>query len=99
MIKAFCDWCGAEVRTRALKANEPHAPAINQDVVLPGLEIQGKVKVEVKVTAGDGQHICSRCSARAVAMVSNHLEGPIWPPEVVGETESDSGSEEDTDGD
>ena len=79
MIKAFCDWCGAEVRSRAIKANEPHAPAIDQDVVLPGLEIQGKVKVEVKVTAGEGQHICARCSARAVAMISNHL-GPIWPP-------------------
>jgi hypothetical protein len=80
VIKAFCDWCGAELRTKALKANEAHAPALHEELVLAGIDTQAKVTVDVKVTVGDGQHICARCSARAVAMASSYLEGPEGPP-------------------
>lgn len=95
MIKAFCDWCGGEVRTKALRADAPHSPAIKEDVVLPGIDTQAKVTVDLKVTVGDGQHICVRCSARAVAMASSYLEGPEPPPYDVAALEppgSDSGA-------
>lgn len=94
MIKAFCDWCGSEVTTKALKANEPHAPARSEELVLPGVNLASKVKVEVKVTAGDGQHICGRCAARAIAQGSDYLEGPEMPPyDVTGEPVADAEGE------
>lgn len=80
MLKAFCDWCGEEVASKAVGATGPQKRVIKQETVLQGVDTQQKVEVSIELTTGDGQHICGLCSARAIAAISDHLEGPEPPP-------------------
>lgn len=88
MIRAFCDWCRAEVpvptaRPEGPRGQQTAAPS-SVEVFLDGLDGNMGVRVAVQVAPSDGsRHICYRCRARALAAAAfrGHIVGPSWPYE------------------